>query len=76
MGNQGVMPIESTPEQMWVLLPDRRSLRMSLPDILVEGLREPLRIHTEFEGGVVDQIIERLTVLRAQMLSFGPGERN
>ena len=33
----------------------------------VTGLAQPIRVNIDFDTCVVDQIIERLTVLRAQM---------
>ena len=48
---------------------DRRSVRIELP---VDDLPEPLRVQIDFDAGVIDQMIERLTVLRAQMLPALP----
>jgi hypothetical protein len=42
------------------------------------GLPEPLKLFLDFDAKSVDELIERLTVLRAQMLPPPPkpGKRN
>jgi hypothetical protein len=42
-------------------------VRLSLPGLPMASLAEPIRVNIDFDSGVVDQIIERLTVLRAHM---------
>ena len=59
------MPVEHDLQHMWQLAADRRSVRLSWPGLPVAGLAEPIRVNIDFETGVVDQIIERLTVRRA-----------
>jgi hypothetical protein len=73
-----MMPIEHDQAQMWQLSTDRRRVRMELPPLRVEGLRDRLRVKLDFDAGVVDQMIERLLVLRAQMLPAlpAPTKRN
>jgi hypothetical protein len=56
------------PEQMWTLSPDRRQVRMAVPLLSIEGMAEPLRLHLDFDAETADAILERLTVLRSQML--------
>jgi hypothetical protein len=63
-----MMPIEAPQEQMWTLSEDRRYVRLSLPPLPIEGLPEPARVNMDFDAGTIDQIIERLSVLRAKML--------
>lgn len=58
--------------QMWQLSDDRRSLRMELPGLAIEGIPEPLRVRMHFDAVVVDQMIDRLLELRAQMLPAPP----
>ena len=41
---------------------------MHLPGLPIVGLPKPLSVKIDFDAGVIDQIIERLLVLRAQML--------
>jgi len=67
-----MMPIEHDQAQMWQLSADRRSVRMQLPALPVQGMPEPLRVKIHFDAGVIDQMIERLLVLRAQMLPPPP----
>jgi len=59
--------IESSPAGMFTLL-DREKMRLQLPDLRVTGSAEPLRIHLDFDAASVDDMLERLTLLRAQML--------
>ena len=46
--------------------------------LLIEGIPEALRLKIHFDAGVIDQMIERLLVLRAQMLPapLAPAKRN
>jgi hypothetical protein len=53
---------------MWQLSVDRRRLRIELPGLAVAGAPEPLLVKIDFDASVVDQIINRLLVLRTQML--------
>ena len=54
--------------QMWHLSDDRRSVRMELPGLSIEGMPESLRVRMHVDAGVVDQMIQRLLLLRTQML--------
>lgn len=63
-----MMPMEHDQSRMWQLNGDRRSVRMKLPGLPIEGLPQPIKMKIDFDAGVVDQMIERLLVLRAQML--------
>jgi hypothetical protein len=47
-------------------------VRLTLPPLPVAGLPEPIVVQMDFDAGTVDQIIERLTILRAQMLPALP----
>ena len=67
-----MMPIDHDQAQMWRLSADRRSVRMELPGLSVEGIPEPLRVKKHIVAGSIDQMIERLLVLRAQMLPAPP----
>jgi hypothetical protein len=61
------MPFEMSPTAMWQLL-DERTVRMQVPPLPLEGMIEPLCIHLDFDTEMVDEIMQRLTVLRSQML--------
>src|SRR5262249_51203047 len=52
---------------------DRRNVRFACPPMPLAGLPEPLRLFLDFDVNSVDELIERLTVPRAQML---PPHRN
>lgn len=68
MSNDDMMPFEAETEQMWTLSDDREMVRLALPPLPLEGLPEPLRVHLDFTAEGIDQILDRLTFLRAQML--------
>lgn len=61
------MPVDVEQAEMWTLSDDRESVRLSLPPLPLEGLPEPLRITLDFNADTVDEILLRLTSLRAQM---------
>ena len=52
----------------WTLADDRRSVRMQLPPLPVAGLPKPLNVFLKFDAATVDEILQRLSELRAQML--------
>ena len=68
MAPKDMMPIEHEKEQMWILGADRRSVRMTLPPLPVAGLPKPIAVKVDLDAGVTEQMIDRLTVLRMQML--------
>jgi hypothetical protein len=62
------MPAEATAAQMWTLSDDLERVRLRLSPLPIAGLPEPLRVHLDFDVSMVDETIQRLTVLRLQML--------
>jgi hypothetical protein len=54
--------------ELWGLSDDQRTVRLRLPPLQLASLKRPLELHFDFEADVVDQILQRLTELRAQML--------
>ena len=62
------LPLDAAQEQMWTLAGDCRSVHMTLPPFPVAGMPEPLTVHVEFDTRTIDEILQRLSVLRAQML--------
>jgi hypothetical protein len=44
------------------------SIRFHLPPLPIVGLPGPLRVHLDFDAEALDEIMDRLAVLRAQML--------
>jgi hypothetical protein len=63
-----MMPIEHDQAQMCQLGADRRRVRMELPGLPIEGLPQPSKVKINFDAGAIDQMIERLLVLRAHEL--------
>lgn len=62
------LPLNTAQEQMWTLAGDCRSVHMTLPPLPVAGMPEPLIVHVEFDTRTIDEILQRLSVLRAKML--------
>ena len=63
------MPADMPAERMWTLSDDRETVLLQLPPLPIDGMPEPLRVHLDFDAEMVDEILQRLTVLRAQMLA-------
>jgi hypothetical protein len=51
-----------------VLSADRRTLRLNIPPVRLAGHAKPLTVHLDCDAKAVDEILQRLSVLRAQML--------
>lgn len=66
------MAYQVLPQQMWTLQPGRRVVRLHLPALVVAGLAKPVHLKIDFDADSVDRTIERLLVLRAQMLPKPP----
>jgi len=62
------LPLDAAQAEMWTLAGDCRSVHMTLPSFPVDGMPEPLIVHVEFDTGTIDEMLQRLSVLRAQML--------
>ena len=62
------MPVEPAPEMMWTLSNNRKSVRFHILPVPILGLPERLRLHVDFDAEALDEAMQRLTVLRAQML--------
>src|SRR5262245_42254767 len=72
MKNHGMMPIPANTSTMWTLNEDRKTVRFSLPPLRHGSLPEPLMVFMDLDAGTVDEIVDRLTVLRAQMVPAPP----
>ncbi len=68
------LPLDAAQEQMWTLARDCRSVHMNLPPLPIAGMPEPLTVHVQFDTRTIDEILQRLSVLRSQMLP--PVQRN
>jgi hypothetical protein len=66
--SKGTMPVELAQTQMWSLSADRRAVRQLLPPITLAGVANPILVHLDFDAETIDAMLERLSVLRAQML--------
>jgi hypothetical protein len=54
---------------VWVLSPDRKTVRLSLPPLPLDGLPEPIKVDVDLDVATVDAILDRLVDLRSQMVS-------
>jgi hypothetical protein len=72
MKNHGMMPVAANTSTMWTLNQDRKTVRFSLPPLRVGSMPEPLMVFMDLDAGTVDEIVDRLTVLRAQMVPAPP----
>ena len=62
------MPVSQTQTEMWVLLADRQTVRFNIPPVPFWGLTRPVTLHLDLDAASVDEMLERLMELRAQML--------
>ena len=76
MSQHDEMPFTIAPEEAWKLSGDRMSIRFHLPPLPIVGLPEPLRVHLDFDAEALDEMMDRLAVLRAQMLPPSSSARN
>jgi hypothetical protein len=73
MKRTGMMPLNANTNGMWTLSADRHSVRLALPPLQMADA-ESLKVVIDFGATTVDEIINRLTMLRSQMLP--PPSRN
>jgi len=66
--NRMSQPLGAAQEQMRTLAGDCRSVHLTLPPFPVAGMPEPLRVHVEFDTRTIDEMLQRLSMLRVQML--------
>jgi hypothetical protein len=57
---------------MSTLNADKKSVRLTLPPLPLAGQAKPLLVALDFEAATVEEMIDRLTMLRAQMLPALP----
>jgi len=67
-------PVSVTQAEMWVLSADRQTVRFNIPPVRLAGRAEPLKLHLDCDAQAVDEVLERLTLLRSEMLP--PPSRN
>jgi len=68
MDPKDMMPVEMSDRTMWTLSSDRKTVRLALPPLPLAGMAEPIRAIMDFDAETVDAMLERLTILRGQML--------
>ncbi len=78
MNIEDMMPFAVTQERMWTLSADRKSVRLAVPPLRLAGIPEPIHAFMDFDAKTVDAMVERLSILRGQMLPPlpAPNKRN
>jgi hypothetical protein len=62
------MLVQESAGSLWSLSYDRRTVRLQVPPLMLEGQDEPLKIHLDFDAESIDLILQRLTELRVKMV--------
>ena len=72
------MPVRANQATMWALSADRKTVRFAVPQLRIAGMPEPLAVYMDVDAKTVDAMLERLSILRSQMLPPlpPPGKRN
>jgi hypothetical protein len=73
MDQDDVLPVDVAKEMVWTLSPDRKMVRLSLPPVPLDGLREPIKVDLDLDVATVDEMLDRLVDLRSQMVSRKSG---
>ena len=68
MDEEKMMPVRANQATMWALSADRKTVRLAVPPLRLAGMPEPLAVYMDFDAKTVDAMLERLTILRTQML--------
>jgi hypothetical protein len=68
MKKADMRPIVAEHEFMWTLSADRKTVRLALPPLSLDGIPELIAIHMNLDAETVDATLERLTILRSRML--------
>jgi hypothetical protein len=78
MDRQDTMPLKTSQTTMWTVSEDRKTVRLALPPLPIAGMPAPLALFMDFDAKTVDAMLERLSILRSQMLPPlpAPGKRN
>jgi hypothetical protein len=69
MDQDDVLPVDVAKEMVWTLSPDRKTVRLSLPPLPLDGLPDPIKVDMDLDVATVDAILDRLVDLRSQMVS-------
>ena len=78
MDRESMMPVRANQATMWTLSADRKTVGLAVPPLRIAGMPEPLAVYMDFDAVTVDAMLERLTILRGQMLPPlpAPNKRN
>jgi len=78
MDKEQMRPVRANQATMWTLSADYKTVRLAVPPLRIVGFPKPLDVYMDFDAGSVDAMLERLTVLRSQMLPPmpAPAKRN
>jgi hypothetical protein len=78
MDNEEIRPVRANQATMWTLSTDRKLVRLAVPLLRIVGFPKPLNVYMDFDAKTVDAMLERLTILRSQMLPPlpAPAQRN
>ena len=76
MDKERMMPVKASRATMWTLSADRKLARLTVPRLRLAGMPVPLDIYMDFDAVTVDAMLERLTILRGQMLPPLPAPRD
>lgn len=68
MNKENIMPIAGERPTMWKLSDDRKTVRLALPPLPLAGHPEPIKVYVDFNADTLDAMLERLSILRHQML--------
>jgi hypothetical protein len=72
MKKENMMSIANDQETIWTLSTDRRTIRFALPPMTLAGMPEPINVSIDFDARTIEAILDRLTILRSQMLPAPP----
>jgi hypothetical protein len=76
MDKEQMMRVRASQATMWTLNADRKTVRLAVPPLRFAGMPEPLAVYMDFDAVTVDAMLERLTILRGQMLPPLPAPRD
>jgi hypothetical protein len=78
MDKERMMPIPAKQATMWTLSADRKTVRLAVPPLRLAVMPELLDVYMDFDAVTVDALLERVTILRGQMLPplLAPNKRN
>jgi hypothetical protein len=78
MNKEDIVPIAAERPTVCRLSADRKTVRLALPPLPIAGQPEPIALYVDFNADTLDAMLERLSILRGQMLPSlpAPNKRN